>query len=87
LRLRDRWISTAVGGEHGSVKRPLTQAMLATDRGTDPHIRSHDRHSRKANEASRYISLQLRVWDNLANCPTATGQSRRFVRTRNCKPI
>jgi hypothetical protein len=31
--------------------------------------------------------LQLRVWDNLPNCPAITGQSRRFVRTRNCKPL
>src|SRR5262245_6704811 len=26
-------------------------------------------------------------WDNLANCPTITDQSRWFALTRNCQPI
>ena len=33
-----------------------------------------------------WSGLQLRVWENLANCPAITGQLRGFVRTRNCKP-
>jgi hypothetical protein len=31
--------------------------------------------------------FQLRVWDNLPNCPTITRQSRLNVGTRDCKPI